>query len=200
MRDETFRQLVLAPAGVAGASRVLDLGCGTGAHAMLIKHDHPETHVDGVDDDPEALQLAKARAAKQSVPIAFRRGNAMQLPFEDEVIDHAFSSLMFHHLARADKRRALSEVFRVLRPGGCLHLADFIRPNDWRMRLAFCLIRATHRNAPLQDNIRGALPMLIREAGFTDPIAEKGTPTMFGTVGVFHARKPARHRPAAMSR
>ena len=59
------------------------------------------------------------------------------------------------------------------------------------MRLAFCLIRATHRNAPLQDNIRGALSMLIREAGFAGPVAEKSTPTLFGTVGVFHARKPA---------
>lgn len=90
MPDDTFRRLVLVPADMAGADRVLDLGCGTGTHAMLIKRDHPETHVDGVDDDPEALQLANARAAKQSVPIAFRRGNALQLPFEDEAFDHIF--------------------------------------------------------------------------------------------------------------
>ena len=191
MPDDAFRRLVLAPAALGGAARVLDVGCGTGGHAMLAKRDHPDTQVVGVDDDPEALTLAKERAAKQSVPVEFRRGNATALPFQDESFDHVFSSLMFHHLDRADKRRALGEILRVLRPNGCLHLADFIRPNGWRMHLAFWLIRATHRNTELEDNVRGALSALMREAGFVDLVEGMSTPTLFGTVGVFHACKPA---------
>lgn len=191
MPDDKFRRLVLAPARMTGANRVLDIGCGTGAHAMLIKRDHPGIQVDAVDDDREAINLAKERAAKQAVRVAFRRGNATDLPFEDGAFDHVFSSLMFHHLGRGDKRRALSEIFRVLRPQGCFHLADFTRPNNWRMGLAFYLIRATHKNAWLEDNIRGALSMLIREAGFADLAEERITPSFFGSVGIFHACKPA---------
>ncbi len=189
MPEETFRCLVLGPAGVASGDHVLDVGCGTGAHATIIKRVHPDSYVVGIDEDSEALALAKARAARESVAVVFRHGNATQLPFESQPFDHVFSSFVFHHLHRADKCRALSEVFRILRVGGYLHLVDFARPQGWRMRMAFVFIRLTHESASLDDNVHGTLPILIREAGFADPIQEASTQSLFGTVGVLHARK-----------
>ena len=189
MPEETFRSSILVPAGVTGGDRVLDLGCGTGAHATIIKRVHPDTHVVGIDEDPEAITLAEARAARASVAVVFRQGNATQLPFESQPFDHVFSSFLFHHLDRADKRRALSEIFRILRVGGHLHLVDFVRPQGWRMHLAFVFIHLTHQSASLDDNVHGTLPMLIREAGFADPIQEGSMQSLFGTVGVLHARK-----------
>ena len=189
MPEETFRCLVLAPAGVASGDRVLDLGCGTGAHATIIRRAHPDTCVVGIDKDPVAIALAKARAARASVAVVFRQDTATQLPFESQSFDQVFSSFLFHHLDRADKRRTLGEVSRILRVGGYLHLVDFARPQGWRMRLAFVVVRLTHQRASLDDNIHGMLPVLMREAGFADPIQEASTRSLFGTVGVLRARK-----------
>lgn len=187
--QETFRRLVLTPAGLACGDRVLDLGCGTGSHATIIKRVHPDACVVGIDDDPEAIALAKARAARESVAIVFRHGNATQLPFEGQSFDHVFSSFLFHHLDRADKCRTLGEILRILRMGGHLHLVDFARPQGWRMRLAFVFIRLTHQHASLDDNVRGMLPTLLREAGFTSPMQEVRAQSPFGTIGILHAGK-----------
>ena len=145
----------------------------------------------GIDVDLDALHLARARSAKRGVPVRFQCAAAAALPFATNTFDHVFCSLLLHDLSHADKERALREAVRVLRPGGVLHLIDFVAPDGWRMRAAFLLVRATHRESWLQENIEGALPGLIVAAGLLDPIEVTRVSTICGTVAILRGHKPA---------
>lgn len=101
---------VLDRAGVTSGSRVLDVGTGTGV-AAAVAADRGAI-VTGVDFSDAMLAVAR-----REVPRAvFRSASADELPFEDGAFDAVVANGVLHHLARPG--RALSEAFRVLRPGG----------------------------------------------------------------------------------
>lgn len=56
--------------------------------------------------------------------IRFEHGYAQRLPYSDGEFDRVLSSMMLHHLDADSKAAAAAEVFRVLRPGGRLHVVD----------------------------------------------------------------------------
>lgn len=123
-----FQRLLLEPGGLCAGEQVLDVGCGTGALAILTKRLHPHTDVWGIEKDADALDIAKVKAARAGVVVTFQQGTSSELPFPDASLDHAFSTFVFHHLNREQKQQSLREIIRVLRPGGALHIADFGRP------------------------------------------------------------------------
>ncbi|MEQ2005561.1 MAG: class I SAM-dependent methyltransferase [Limisphaerales bacterium] len=186
-----FQRLLLEPAGLCEGEQVLDVGCGTGALAVLTKRLHPHTDVFGIDWDADALDIAKVRAARTGVVVTFQQGTSAKLPFPDASLDHAFSTFVFHHLNREQKQQTLREIIRVLRPGGALHIADFGRPQNWLMRLALVWIRLSHRLATISDNVSGALPQFVRTAGFEQTEETARLASVFGTVCAWQGRKPA---------
>src|SRR5258705_9825049 len=65
------RRALLDQAALRPGQRVLDVGCGTGTLAILVKRLHPDVEVVGVDPDPKALVRAKRKAAREGVAIKF---------------------------------------------------------------------------------------------------------------------------------
>ena len=187
----TFQRLVLQPAGLCDADRVLDLGCGTGSLAIFIKRLHPKTEVFGLDVDTDILEIAKAKALRKGVSINFKQAPASDLPFPDASINHIFSTLMFHELDPKQKRQTLNESLRVLCPDGTLHIADFGKPANWLMRLALGVIRLSHRPDTLADNLKGTFPHFIREAGFEEVEERSHVSSLFGTISIWRAKKSA---------
>lgn len=105
---ETIARLLLR-----AEDRLLDIGCGTGALLHHLAAVHPMSQLTGMDPVPEMLAAARDKLAPA---IELREGWAEQLPFADSQFDIVVSCNMFHYIARpAD---ALSEIQRVLRPGG----------------------------------------------------------------------------------
>ena len=92
----------------------------------------------------------------------FQLASAQALPYPDASFDVVISSLAIHHLPPDDRPAALSEAYRVLRPGGRLLIADFRPP---RNRVANNLIGALSGHA-MQHNPIGRLADLISQAGF----------------------------------
>jgi ubiquinone/menaquinone biosynthesis C-methylase UbiE len=71
------------------------------------------------------LEKAKARCAKAGLSnVEFKSGDAENLPFADAQFDGAVTRAAVHHFA--DPQRAINEMFRVLRPGGTVVIADVI--------------------------------------------------------------------------
>ena len=129
MGFDRARQELISSAHVKPGHHVLDIGCGTGTLAIMLKRQFPSTQVVGIDPDPKALQRARLKSTRAAVSVQLERGFADQLPYKEQTFDRVFSSFMFHHLEGQEREKMLREVQRVLTPGGSFHLLDFVANN-----------------------------------------------------------------------
>ena len=160
---------------------VLDVGCGTGTLAVTIKRRYPTVRVTGLDPDPKALALAGRKAARAGVAIELDEGFAGAMRYPNASFDRVFSSMMFHHLPKDEKRRMLAESRRVLTPGGRLELLDFA--GAARSLLAHML----HGRQPLPPPQEDPLVQRMREAGFADARRLGDRDTFFGRIAYYEA-------------
>lgn len=191
MHETEFKQALVRQARLAKNHRVLDLGCGTATLTLIIKQSFPNTEVTGLDGDPKALGIAKEKISRSGLNITLDEGMAFDLPYPDNSFDRVFSGLLFHHLTREDKERTLKEVYRVLRPGGELHVADWGKANSVKMRLAFFLVQFLDGFSTTSDNVNGLLPVFFNKADFQDVTETARYATIFGTMSLYKSRKPA---------
>jgi SAM-dependent methyltransferase len=191
LREQEFKSALVRQATIAPGHRVLDLGAGTGTLTLLLKQVEPQAEVSGVDGDPEILERARRKAAEAGSPITFTEGMAHALPYPDASFDRVVTSLLLHHLANSEKKRALAEVWRVLRPGGELHVADWGKAQNFLMRVLFLGIQLLDGFESTGDNAAGRLPDMFREGGFVDVCETASYATLFGTLTLWQARKPA---------
>lgn len=186
MREETFKQRLIERAQIAPGHRVLDLGCGTGTLTILVKQRQPAAEVIGVDGDSQVLEIGRAKAAQQMVNITLDQGMAYQLPYPDESFDRVISSLVLHHLTREDRQRALGEVYRVLKRSGEFWIIDFGKPHN---PLAFMISLVMRNLERTKDLIDGLLPAQLRGARFQEVAEVERFMNLFGTIGLYRARK-----------
>jgi ubiquinone/menaquinone biosynthesis C-methylase UbiE len=161
--DRARRDLV-DHAALQTRHRVLDIGCGTGSLAILIKGLYPTVEVVGLDPDEKALARATRKAQRAGVAIQFDRGFSDALGYPTASFDRVFSSFMYHHLDRADKEATLREIQRVLKPGGCLQLLDFSGPESRHGRRPSGL----HSHPRLSGNAENTVLTLMTNAGLMD--------------------------------
>jgi SAM-dependent methyltransferase len=116
----------LALGEVRPGETVLDMGCGAGLDSIrAARKVGPTGRVVGVDMTEEMVGKAKANAATAGVGNAeFHLGEADHLPVEDGSVDVVISNGVFNLCL--DKPKVLAEVFRVLRPGGRVQMADIL--------------------------------------------------------------------------
>ena len=184
--DSVHRQLV-NQARIQPAQRILEIGCGTGNLAILIKRLHPDAEMVGIDPDPKALARAQRKAGREALSVHLDRGFAEELPYLDASFDRVLSALMFHHLGTEEKEKTLDEARRVLKPGGSLHLLDF---GGAKVRSDGLIARLHHRSERLRDNFGDRIPTLMREAGFADPTEVTHRITIAGRLTYYRASVP----------
>jgi ubiquinone/menaquinone biosynthesis C-methylase UbiE len=186
MREKRFKTDLVEQAQVSRESRVLDVGCGTGTLAIMVKQLHPEAEVVGIDADSKILGIARAKAAKAGINLTLDQGMADQLPYADSSFDRVLSSLFLHHLTTESKRRTLREVFRILRSGGRLDVVDFGPPRTFYSRW---LARLTAKSEEVAVNVKGLLPEMFREAGFENVAETKQFMTVAGALSFYQGQK-----------
>lgn len=187
MREAIFKPRLVQQANIEPGHRVLDLGCGTATLTLLLKQAQPHAQVIGLDGDPQVLDVARAKAAQANLRIELDQGMAFTLPYPDKSFDHVVCSLVLHHLTHENKVRTLKEVFRVLKPGGELHVADFGKPHNSVMTLISFIVRHLEETT---DHIKGLLPAMLRDAGFERIEETACYATIMGTLSLFRGRKP----------
>ena len=187
MRESRFKIPLVKQARIEAGHRVLDLGCGTATLTILIKQTCPGAEVIGLDADVVALGIARKKAAEKGVQITLEQGTALQLPYPDNSFDRVLSCLVLHHLTTENKRQALKEVFRVLRPGGEFHVADFGKP---RNALAHLISLVIGRSEEMSDNVKGLLPKMFSRAGFGQIAECTQYMTVAGALSLYRAQRP----------
>ena len=188
-RESRFKPLLLEQAAVEPGHSVLDLGCGTGTLAILVKRAEPGAEVTGLDADPEMLAQARAKAKRDGVELELTEGYSTRLPYPERSFDRVLSTLFFHHLDPESKRQTAGEIARVLRPGGELHVADWGAPADPLMAAAaFLSVRAFDGFDNTRDNVKGRLPQIFEAAGLEGAEQTMKMRTAFGTLALYRAR------------
>lgn len=185
LRDDLYKRQLIAQAQIQPGQRVLDLGCGTGTLAIMVKQAQPTADVFGLDADPEILGIARAKATREGMDIRFDEGMTFALPYPDGSIDRVLSSIMIHHLKTPDKERTAREIYRVLKPGGQLHVIDFGKASTPYTKLLYPIL---HRFEETNDNVDGRLPEIFAAPGLT--VREMGDfQTFFGTFTFLYGQK-----------
>ena len=152
---------------------LLDVGCGPGTITIGLADWLAPGKVTGVDLDPKRIQQATGTASAQGVTnVTFQTGDAYQLPFPDGSFDAAFMTFTLMHLK--DRGAAVSEVMRVLKPGGIFGAREMnmnaaihlnAAPEYWE---AVPLMQAHLINRGIDIYAGATLGALVRDAGFAE--------------------------------
>jgi len=163
------------------AGDVLEVAVGTGRNLSF----YPDgTRLTGVDWSPAMLGLARERAAALGREADLRQGDAQALDFPDESFDTVLCALGL--CAIPDDRRAVTEMARVLRPGGRLLLVDHVAASAPALRAVQWLYERV--TIPLAgEHFRRRPVVYLAELGF---LIEESERFKLGVVERVCARKP----------
>lgn len=154
---------VLEAAAIHPEDRVVDVGCGTGF--LLLGAARRASQVVGVDVTPAMLAEAKRRVDEAGLTnVTLREATAEALPFADLRFDVALTRLTLHHLG--DPGRVLSEIHRVLRPGGRLVLCDITAADDPAKADLHNRLERLRDPSHVQHYPAGEITKMMEEAGF----------------------------------
>ncbi len=195
-REKAFRRALVLQAAPQPGEQVLDLGCGTATLTIAIARACSSATVTGVDADAHALAIARAKARDAALALDFRQADSTRMPFPNESFDRVVSSLFFHHLSSAEKAATLVETGRVLKPGGELHVADWGKPSNALLRASFLGVQLLDGFETTRDSVAGALPTLLRAAGFEDVEETTKFDAPLGTIQLLRGAKPRTDRTA----
>ena len=142
----------VAGAGLPDGSRVLDVGTGPGRVPLAIAAAAPGVRVDGVDLEPNMVDLARRNAAEAGVAgrVTFTTADVARLPYDDDTFDLVVSTLSHHHWD--DPPAGFRDLARVVRPGGRVWIYDFRTTLGRAERAA----RPAFAGRPARTNVPGA--------------------------------------------
>jgi ubiquinone/menaquinone biosynthesis C-methylase UbiE len=150
-------------AQVKAGDKVLDVGCGSGRLTMAAQGwAGADGQAVGLDPSPEMIQVARKNAERAGLKARFELGVVESLTFPDASFDVVLNRLMLHHLPGDLKQRGLTEMRRILKPGGICLVVDFEPPKSGLLRM----IVENHMTPMAHVDVRDYVP-LLEQAGFT---------------------------------
>ncbi len=154
-------------------SRVLEVGCGTGAQTVSLATNSPDAHFVSFDRSAISLRTARERVkAIGATNVEFHEADLFALPFTEQSFDHAFVCFVLEHLP--DPSRALGAIPRFIRPGGTItvfegdHGSTYFHPDDRAARQAFNAQVELQRRLGGNAEIGRQLYPLLVSSGFRE--------------------------------
>lgn len=189
MPEMKVKKQLVQQAELRAGDKILDFGCGTATLTLLIEEQCIDCNVIGLDTDPQIVAIARKKISQKKSAITLLIYKGKNLPFPDRTFDKVLSSWVFHHLTTSQKIGAFKEIFRVLKPKGELHIADWGKAETKLMRFLFFVLQVFDNFYTTNDNVKGKLPELIRKGGFQRVDIVGNQSTLFGTLSYFKAIK-----------
>lgn len=190
-REKRWRSDLLRFAEPRPGERIVDIGCGTGTFAIALKQSAPESIVLAVDPDPAVLEIARAKAEVADTEIQWFEAMGDELDGIDALrqCDKIVSSLVLHQCPMAVKEAIAAQMFRLLRPGGTLFIADYGEQRSLLMRMLFRQIQLLDGFEYTEPNAKGCVPGILKAAGFEAVEEMKVIPTPTGSISIYRARR-----------
>lgn len=133
-QDEHHAELASLLAKPEGKlKRILDIGCSIGQATMHLKHNNPDAEVIGLDVALPLLRYGHMCAVDRGIDVTFQQGLAENTGYDDDSFDAVFSYILFHELPIGIIPRVVTEMHRILRPGGTFTIFEF--PNNYGVQL-----------------------------------------------------------------
>jgi ubiquinone/menaquinone biosynthesis C-methylase UbiE len=167
------RRIVRSMASPEGDSTLVDLGTGPGILSIELHKLLPQAKIIGVDLSSDMLEIARRNADEAGMSnYETRLGRAEEIPVESNSVNLVVTQSSFHEWE--DQRKGLSEIFRILKPGGSLILKDYNRAwlSGWRRSLFKFLLKVVGES--YEDHVGmfkftfDQVADLLREAGFDE--------------------------------
>lgn len=138
-RDAAWKRTLVRDLPACDHAVCVDLACGNGDIAALIRERFPDAHITAIDITPAMLARARERLAPMAVRCEL--GDMMQTGLASGTVDHV--TIGYGLRNAPNLRGALAEVARIIRPGGCLGVLEFSRYDArWAAALELFLLRA----------------------------------------------------------
>ncbi len=153
--------------------RVLDLGCGPGHISLALARAVAPGDVYGIDVEPEQVEMSRRLAAERGAANAtFEVADALRLPFDDGFFDIVNCCDVLAYIP--DTQAALSEVRRVLKPGGVAHCremivdSNFVHPTNRTLDLGWEVFAGILESDDGHPQMGKEIYAHLCDAGFTD--------------------------------
>ncbi|MBE9152481.1 class I SAM-dependent methyltransferase [Coleofasciculus sp. LEGE 07092] len=158
--EKRFHHLPLQGLTIHSESKVLDLCCGSGqATQYLVQYSQDVTGLD--------VSLVSLQRAEQNVPQAkYVEGFAEEMPFPENQFDVVHTSVALHEMPPSILRQILTEVYRVLKPGGVFALVDFHKPTNFLFWPGVALFLWLFETQTAWQLLETDLVGLLKETGF----------------------------------
>ena len=189
-RESTWRQALARQINPVPGDNILDVGCGTGSLALMLKDQEPGAIITGLDPDPEVLARAARKADGLGLDISLVGGFLEEKTFPKGTrFTKITSSLVLHQVPVAEKERILRLARGLLAPGGHLHVADYGLQRTALMRAGFRIVQSLDGYENTTPNARGILPGLMNKAGFSGVEEMLVVPTLTGSISLYRAAR-----------
>lgn len=197
--DQTWRDKAIETLRAAEPKRILDVATGTADLAIKALKLNPESVV-GVDISEEMLAIGREKVARigESGRITLQRGEAEKLPFSDNQFDAALVAFGVRNFENLHD--GLSEIWRVLRPGGDLVVLEFSHPTSFPVRQLYSFYshavlpsvgRLVSKNKEAYKYLPASVDVFPSGEAFLDKMREAGfrevsaRPLTFGIASLY---------------
>jgi demethylmenaquinone methyltransferase/2-methoxy-6-polyprenyl-1,4-benzoquinol methylase len=183
--EQRFRQLAVEGLTLEPTTKILDLCCGSGqATQVLVQYSQ---NVVGLDASPRSIQRAQHNVPQADYVEAF----AEQMPFGENEFDLVHTSAAMHEMNPTQLRQILSEVYRVLKPGGIFTLVDFHRPTNLLFWPGLALFLWLFETETAWELINTDLMNVLADVGFCLSDSSTSQPTLYagGSLQVIQVQK-----------
>ena len=156
-------------------ARLIDIGCGPGAFLCLVEETFPDIQLNALDLSEEMIRETKERLSDTAIATV---GDSENMPLESGQYQVVTCNMSIHHYPHP--RKALHEMYRILKPGGCLLLNDMdcIAPIRAAANWIFPRLPGGDVKMYRRDEIEG----MVRSAGFQKIRYRKISPFSFQCI------------------
>lgn len=190
-REKRWRGELVALVDPGDGETIVDIGCGTGSLAVALHAKAPGSSIFGVDPDPAVLEIARRKAELSGAPIQWfdAMGDALDRIAPIQACEKVVSSLVLHQCPVAMKEAIAHQMWRLLKPGGELFIADYGQQRSLLMRMLFLQVQMIDGFDLTEPNARGCIPGILRGAGFRDVEEVRVIPTPTGSISLYRGRR-----------